>query len=415
VKFHDGTPFTSQAVKTTVEHLLDSGTGSSRRASYTLIKDVATPDDGTVRITTDPPTPDLPFLMADGSIRIISPAALTKFGKDLGRNPVGTGPFKFAEWIPGQRVVLETFPDYWGPRPGVRRWIYRPIPEAAGRVVALKTGEADVVLNIPASDIEGLKADTNVTLNVAPSLTIIEAEPRQSKPPFNDVKVRYALNQSIDKDAIIANVLRGAALPLRTPSIPGLYGTFDFDPPPFDPAKAKALLAEAGFPNGFEATIRYVSGRWSGDDQVAEAMQGFWNNIGIKTTIVKIQSAELVPQLSADPDTMAGTVFLVLKTSEYVDYHLYRMYHSDATTKTVTAQRYAYGNPEVDKLLDEQRQTFDPNKRLPLLQKAEELIWKDMPLVYLAHQSNVWGQRKNVSGFKFLPSNSVWPGTVQKS
>ncbi|HZO26646.1 MAG TPA: ABC transporter substrate-binding protein, partial [Chloroflexota bacterium] len=241
------------------------------------------------------------------------------------------------------------------------------------------------------------------------------AEPRQSKPPFNDVKVRYALNQSIDKDAIIANILKGAALPLRTPSIPGLFGTFDFEPLPYDPAKAKQLLAEAGYPNGFEATIRYVSGRWSGDDQVAEAMQGFWNNVGIKTQIVKIQSAELVPQLSADPDTMAGTVFLLLKTSEYVDYHLYRMYHSDATTKTVTAQRYAYGNPEVDKLLSEQQRTFDPDKRLPILKQAQELIWKDQPLVYLAHQANVWGNRKNVSGFKYVPSGSVWPGTAQKT
>ncbi len=130
---------------------------------------------------------------------------------------------------------------------------------------------------------------------------------------------------------------------------------------------------------------------------------------------MKIQSAELVPQLQADPDTMAGTVFLLLKTSEYVDYHLYRMYHSDATTKTVTAQRYAYGNPEVDRLLNEQQRTFEPDKRLPILKQVQELIWKDQPLVYLAHQSNVWGQRKNVAGFRFIPTNQVAPGTVQKT
>jgi peptide/nickel transport system substrate-binding protein len=209
--------------------------------------------------------------------------------------------------------------------------------------------------------------------------------------------------------------MRGAALPLRTPSIPSLFGTYDFDLLPYDAAKAKQLLAEAGHPNGFEATIRYVSGRWSGDDQVAEAMQGFWNNVGIKTNIVKIQSAELTPQLSADPDTMAATVFLLQKTSEYVDYHLYRMYHSDATTKTVTAQRYAYGNPEVDKLIAEEQKTFEPDKRLPILKQAQEMIWKDQPLVYLFHQSNVWGQRKNVSGFRYLPSGQFVPAAVQKA
>jgi ABC-type transport system substrate-binding protein len=91
------------------------------------------------------------------------------------------------------------------------------------------------------------------------------------------------------------------------------------------------------------------------------------------------------------------------------------MYHSDATTKTVTAQRYAYGNPEVDKLLSQQQQTFDQQARLPILRRAQELIWKDQPLVYLMHQGIVWGQRKNVSGFRLLSGGSVAPGAVQKS
>jgi ABC-type transport system substrate-binding protein len=91
------------------------------------------------------------------------------------------------------------------------------------------------------------------------------------------------------------------------------------------------------------------------------------------------------------------------------------MYHSDATTKTVTAQRYAYGNPEVDKLIDQEQRTFDPNQRLPILKQAQELIWKDQPLVYLAHQSNVWGNRKTVSGFRYMPSGSVFPATVTKA
>jgi peptide/nickel transport system substrate-binding protein len=91
------------------------------------------------------------------------------------------------------------------------------------------------------------------------------------------------------------------------------------------------------------------------------------------------------------------------------------MYHSDATTRTVTAQHYAYQNPEVDKLIQQERTTFDPEKRLPILKQAQELIWKDQPLVYLFAQTNVWGQRKTVQGFKFLPSNEVYPGQVQKA
>ena len=252
-------------------------------------------------------------------------------------------------------------------------------------------------------------------MTVAPGLTIIEAEPRQSKPPFNDVKVRYALNQAIDKDAIIANVLRGAALPLRTPSIPGLFGTFDFDPLPFDPAKAKQLLAEAGYPNGFEATIRYVSGRWSGDDQVAEAMQGFWNNVGIKTTDHQ------------DPERRAGAAALgrsrhdgrhrlpaaedqrVRRLPPVPDVPLGRD-HQDGHGAAVRLRQPGGGQAARAS----SSATFEPDKRLPILKQAQELIWKDQPLVFLAHQSNVWGNRKNVSGFRYVPSGSVWPGTARR-
>ncbi|HYU19615.1 MAG TPA: ABC transporter substrate-binding protein [Chloroflexota bacterium] len=415
VKFHDGTPFNSQAVKVTIEHLLDKDTASTRRASYTLIKEILTPDDATVRFVTDPPTPDLPFLMADGSVKIISPAALQKYGRDFGRNPVGTGPFKFEEWVPNDHVSAIVNPDYWGPKSLVRRFVYRPIPEAAGRVVALKTGEADVVLNLPPADVDNLKQDPNVAVQVTPGLTIVEAEPRQSKPPLSDVRVRYALNHAIDKDAIINKIMRGLALPLNTPSIPGLWGTFDFEPIKYDVERARRLIGEAGYTAGMDIALAYVSGRWAGDDQVVEAMQGYWNNIGVRATIKKIQSAELGPLLQTDPDTLSGTLVFLLKTSEYVDYHLYRMYHTEATLRTVTAQRYAYTNPEVDKLIEQEQKTFEPDKRLPVLKQAQELIWKDQPLVYLFHQVNIWGQRKNVSGFKFIATNQIMPGQVQKS
>ncbi len=415
VKFHDGTPLNSQAVKATFDHIFDKNTLATRRANYTLIKDIETPDDLTVRFKTDPASPDLPFLMADGSAKIISPTALQKFGKDFGRNPVGTGPFKFEEWVPNDHVSGVINQDYWGAKPGVRRFVYRPIPEAAGRVVALKTGEADVVVNLPPADVASLRQDANLTIDVTPSLTIVEAEPRQSKPPFNDVRVRQALNMALDKNAIIANVMGGLARPLNTPSVPSLWGTFEFDAVPFDAAKAKQLLADAGYPNGLDVTIAYVSGRWAGDDQVVQAMQGFWANVGVRTTIKKIQSAELDPLLAQDPDTLPGTMILLIKTSSFVDYHLYRMYHSDATTKTVTAQHYAYQNPDVDKLIAQERSTFEPDKRLVPLKQVQEIIWKEQPLVYLFAQNNIWGQRKTVSGFRFLPSNEVVPAQVQKA
>lgn len=414
VKFHDGTPFTSEAVKVSIEHLLDPGTASNRRANYTLIKEIATPDPHTVVFTTDPPNPDIPYLMADGSARLISPAALQQFGRNFGRNPVGTGPYKFEEWVPNDHVSAVINPEYWGTKPLVRRFVYKPVPEAATRVVVLRTGEADVVMNLPPADKAALEQNQDITLHNTPSLTVVMVELRVSKPPFSDRKVRYALNHAIDKEAIIAKVMRGQGLLLKTPSIGGLYGTAEFDPLPYDPAKARQLLTEAGYGNGFDMQLVYVSGRWAGDDQVIEAVQGYWSQVGVRATIKKVDNAGLDSTLAADPEQNPGLAVMPIRSSFYADYHLYRMYHSDAT-RANAAQRSGYGNPEVDKLIGEERALFDPAKRLPVLQQLQRMIWEDQPFVYLFQQTSLWGQRKNVSGFLVPPTGALTPQQLQKT
>lgn len=413
VKFHDGTPFTSDAVKSTVEHILDKNTASTRRASYTLIQKIETPDPSTVVFTTDPPSPDLPFLMADSSILISSPTALTKFGKDFGRNPVGTGPYKFEEWVPNDHVSAVINPDYWGPKPQVRRYLYKPVPEASTRVVVLRTGEADVVMNLPPSDQDNLKQLQNVTLHNTPSLTVVMIELRVTKPPFSDKNVRYALNQAIDKDAIIKNIMRGQALPLKTPGIEGIYGTADFDLLPYDPAKAKSLLAQAGYAGGLDMTLFYVSGRWPGDDQVIQAVQGYWSQIGVRAKVVKGDNAALVDYLARDPDQNPGLAIMPQRSSFYLDYHLYRMYQTDATHASA-AQRSGYSNPEVDKLLKQEESDFDTNHRLTTFQQAQKAIWDDQPFVYLFQTTSFWGQQKNVSGFIVPPTGNLTPQQLQK-
>lgn len=413
VMFHDGTPFTAAAVKATVEHILDKNTASTRRASYTLIQKIDTPDPRTVVFTTDPPSPDLPFLLTDGSVRMISPTALQKFGKDYGRNPVGTGPYKFEEWVPNDRVSAIINPDYWGVKPLVRRLVYKPVPEASARVVVLRTGEADVVFNLPPADRDSLAQNQNIVLHNTPSLTVVMIELRVTKPPFSDTRVRYALNQAIDKDAIIKNIMRGQAFPLRTPGIEGLYGTAVFDPLPYDPAKAKSLLADAGYASGFEMTLFYVSGRWPGDDQVIQAVQGYWSQVGVRAKIIKGDNAALVDYLARDPDQNPGLAIMPQRSSFYLDYHLYRMYQTDAT-RAVAAQRSGYSNPEVDALIKQEQSDFDPTSRLTTFQKVQKLIWDDQPFVYLFQQTSLWGQQKNLSGFIVPPTGDFIPQQLQK-
>lgn len=414
VRFHDGTPFTAESVRATFDRIFDKSVPATRRGNYLLIKDVAAVDDRTVRFTTDPPNPDFPLLMADVSAKIISPAAVRRYGQDFGRHPVGTGPFKFEEWVPNDHVSAEANPDYWGPKPRVRRFVYRPIPEPAARVVVLKTGEADAVLNLPPADVPGLRQTSGLSVRATPSQTIAELETADTKPPFSDVRVRQALNMAIDKDAIIKGIMKGFARPLNSPGVPGLWGSFDFPPLRYDPERAKRMLAEAGYGSGMRVTVNLTSGRWAGDAQVVQAVQGYWANIGVQMTIREMAFADLLAFSSSDPDTRPGTATCLLKGSPYIDYHLYRMYDSAATNVPATQQRTGYANPKVDALIAAERRTFDPAARLPILKEAQRLVWEDQPIIFLLQLVNIWGARSGVSGFTVLPTGDFVPGRLQR-
>jgi ABC-type transport system substrate-binding protein len=414
VRFHDGTVCDANAVKASFDYMLDKDTLASRRSSYVAVKRIEAIGDGRVRFVTDPPLPDLPSLVADSTARIVSPAAIQRFGKVFGRNPVGTGPYRFAGWTAGQQISLEAFDGYWGPQPRIRRYVYRPIPEASGRAIALKTGEADVALNVAAADLESIRQTSGLDARSTPSLSAIYGLLRQSGPPFDDARVRHALNHAIDKDAIIQTVMGATARRLASPAIPGLWGAVDFEPLAFDAARARALLAEAGHSGGLKAELRYVSGRWAGDDQVVQAIQGYWSRVGVDLGLTKLQPAELTQHLQAPPDSQPGVLFLLVSTSDYTDFHLFRNYHSGATIRATIGVRTGYGNPAVDRLIDQGRRTVEATARLALLKEAQEIVWKDQPHVYLMHASNNWAQRRDVSGFQVLPSNAVVPGTLMR-
>ena len=407
VKFHDGTDFTSEAVKVTLERILDAKTGATRRSVYTVIERIETPDPLTVRITTTGPFADLPFLLMDRSAFIVSPTAINKMGiADFGLRPVGTGPFKFVEWLPNDHITLEANPDYWQGKPKVDRVIYRIVPEAAARSAALRTGEADIVLSISPNDLDALRKDPEVVIVQKDSLTQVTSEMRQTRPPFNDKRVRQAMNYALDRKAIVNDIMRGVGRIADSPGPPGVWGSVTLTPYEYNPEKARKLLAEAGYPNGFEGNLFYVSGRWSGDDQVTQAMQAYWAAVGVKIKLNKVDNAGLVEMLSRHPDEMAGWTTQQVRTSTYLDYHLYRLFNSEAAIMK-GAQRSGYSNPRVDELLNRGRASFDLDERKKYYEEAQKLIWDDAAFVWVFVQQNVVGVRKGVSGYEALPTGDV--------
>lgn len=417
VKFHDGTDFTSEAVKVSLETIMNPDVPASRRSSYLIISDIDDSDSSLVRITTDPPSPDLAYLMSDGSARIVSPANLAEHGiVEAGQNhPVGTGPYRFVEWVPNSHISLVRFDEYWSDPPEIENFVFRPIPEVATRTIMARTGEADFVFNLPTGGLEDLENDDDLIVHNNPALSIVQIEGKVTVGPLSDRRVRYALNMAIDKDAIIEGVMNGYARPLHSPTIPGLPGAFDFEPLPYDPEQAKALVTEAGYPDGFSLTMIYVSGRWSGDDRVVEAVQGFWEmHLGVQIEIERRDLAGFVEAHRADPEEFPEYIMLPQKSSYYTDYHLYRMYHTSSTL-TDTAQRSGYNNPEVDRLLEEERQEFDVETRMELFRQVQELIWDDMPFVPLFQASNIWSQQKDFEGFEVHAGGFLVPKQIRRT
>jgi len=407
VKFHDGTDFNADAVKYNIEMILDPKTGAGRRSVYTVIKSVDVVDPLTVKITTTDAFPDLPFLLLDRSAMMCSPTALKKAGvSDFGLQPVGTGPFKFVEWVPNDHITLDANPDYWQGKPKVSRITYKVVPEAGARTAALRAGEADIVLNISPNDLDALKKDSNLDILQKDSMSQVTSEMRQTQKPFSDPKVRQAMNYAIDRKSIVNDIMHGVGRVADSPGPPNVWGSVNLPPYDYNPAKAKQLLTEAGYPNGFDGNLFYVAGRWAGDDQVTQAMQAYWVAVGINIKLQKVDNAGLDEMLSRDPDTMAGWTTMQIRTSTYIDYHLYRLFNSEASHMK-GFQRSGYTNTKVDELLAKGRSTFDLTERKKYYEDAQKLIWDDAAFIWVFAQQNLLGARKGVGGYELLPTGDV--------
>ena len=404
VKFQDGTDFDANAVKVTLDAILDPATGAYRRAVFLVIKEVKVVDPYTAQIVTAQPFPDLPFLLMDQTASIVSPTALKKAGvADFNHHPVGTGPYRFVEWVPNDHIAFAANPNYWRGKPKTAHIIYRQVPEGSARTAMLKTGEIDIAMNVAPSDLAALKADPNVTVVQRDSVVQVTSEMRQSKPPFSIKAVRQAMNYALDKEGIVKSIMYGAGRAADSPGLPGEWGYVGLKPYTYDPIKAKALLAQAGYPNGFEGNLFYVPGRWAGDEQVVEAMQANWAAVGVKVNLHKTDNPGLGDYLQRDPNAMAGWTSMQIRSSAYLDFHLYRLFTCAATATPQSDSRSGYCDSKVDELIAKGRSTFDLNERKRYYADAQRVIWDDAPFIWVFVRANLLGTRKAVTGYEYLP------------
>ncbi len=417
VRFHDGTPFSAEDVVATYKRVPNVPNSPSSFATFTKpIVDVKVVDPLTIIFKTASPHVLLPSDLA--AVYILPKPVAEKATTDdfnSGKAAIGTGPYKFAEYIPNQRVVLKANYGYWGGEEPWDKVVFKILSNPAARVAALLSGDVQMIETVPTSDIARLASDKRyalsdkvsnrviyVHLNQRNDKTVPFVTARDGKPldknPFKDARVRKALSMAINRDAIADRVMEKKAVPAAQLLADSFYGTSKkLKPVKYDPEGAKKLLAEAGYPNGFTLTIHGPNNRYINDDKVAQAIAQFYSRAGIEAKV----------------ETMPSSVYFTRATKGEFGYMLLgwgtESGEQGSSLRSLLAthdpakgmgvnNRGRYSNAVFDKQVSDALVVVDDRKREPLIQLAAETAMNDTALIPVHFEVSTWATLK---GFKY--------------
>lgn len=422
VKFHDGTPFTADDVIFSFERAPNVEGSPSSFGIYARGKTFSKVDDRTVRVKTAAPYPLMPN---DASqVFIVS----RKHGQgaktsdyNSGKAAIGTGPYRYVEYTPDNRIVMQRYEQYWGQKPMWARVVFRGIKSDPSRVAALLAGDVDLIDQVPSTDMERLKKDPKVTIAQTVSNRIIclhldhfrddspfvrAKDGGPIKNPLRDKRVRLAISKLIDRDAIVSRVMEGEAIKAGQLLPEGFFGVSPkLKPVAHDPNGAKKLLAKAGVPNGFRLTIHSPNDRYANDAKIAEAVGQMLSRGGIDTQVVTMTQGVFFREASTgSPEKGPKFSFILVGwgsgTGEASSPLKGLLATFDREKGMGASNRGRYSNPAVDKLINEALATVDDAKRQNLLARATEVAVGDVGIIPLHYQVNTWAMRR---GFSYKP------------
>ncbi len=389
VKFTDGTPFDATAVKTSFDRLLDPDNTAPLRGVLTVIQKVDVVDPTSVKFTLKSPAAPLLAALTLTTASIVSPATIEKSSPGYKKltQPVGTGPYVFKEYTKGSQVVVAKNPNYWGKKPYYDQVIFRIVPEAATRESLLLAGQVDVIILPPVSDLPALQKNSAVKVILAPSDRTIFTAINTTVKPLDNPKVRQALNYAVNKEDIVKNILFGAADPLDAPIASSLFGYCKTGPYPYDPAKAKQLLSEAGVAPGTKLAFMSPTGRYVQDFQAAQAISGYLKDVGIDATPTTMDWPSYVATMTKPQKDNTTQLHVLGWAPAYLDESQQMVqFLTDQHPPAALATSF-YSNPTVDKLAAQALAEPDEKKRADLYCQANKQIWDDAPWIFL------WTQR----------------------
>lgn len=418
VKFQDGTPFNADAVVSVYTKMLDKTYNTGASTLWAPIDKIVKVDDYNVQILTKEPYGGLLNTLAHGSALIPSPAALEKYGKDIGLHPVGTGAYILDKIEPGTQVVLKANDNYYGGKPAYKQITFKYVGDASSRIAALKSGQADVIDAVPVEQADDLKSSPNVDLINVPGLQVFGIGLNQNNTILQDKNVRQALNMAIQKEAIVKTLFKGYGTVLTSPLAPNTTGYVKSGEYSFDVEKAKKILADAGWKAGADGTLekegkklsfnlRTPDGMYPNDVIVAETMKSQLKTIGVDVKINKVEKSTFwdgikVPQAKVDFDMV---LFGYNPSHGNGGIQLDALFatNPDAAKNPPQWNFNWYSNKAVDELIQNANKEVDQQKRTQLLGQAEKMIWDDAPYIWLYAKNNIAAKAKSVDGIKVLP------------
>ncbi len=406
VKFHDGTDFTAEDVKFSIERIPEV-TGPMSMTLYTKYVDsVEVVDDYTLRINTKGIAPALPN---DFTRLFVVPSETgMEAGNEefnSGEKAIGTGPFTFVSWQPKGDLVLEKFDGWWGGDVAWDKVTRKEIPDDAARVASLRSGEVDLINYVPASDYLAMKNDSDLETFVSDSVYILNVQPSVAEVlpqkvkvngeeidenPLADVRVRKALDLAINRDVLVNVVLEGLGTPANQLMPEGFFGYTDkIGAKEYDIEQAKELLAEAGYPDGFEIDFTCTNNRVPGDSVVCEALAQMWSRLGLTVNAQALNGTVFFPAAARKEYSMAMSAWGTL-TGEAAYTYGAMIRTADAEKGFGNFNRTLYSNPEFDKVFDEGTQTLDAEKRRALYEEASFIAMEDRALIPTVILQSVW-------------------------
>lgn len=389
VTFHNGEPFDAEAVKFSIDRVLNPDNNAPTISYIRTIDSVEVVDPLTVRITTTGSDPLLPTRMSRYPAYIVPPKYIEEHGRDyFASNPVGTGAYKFVEFVPDERVTMEANADYWRGAPEIQTVTWRPIPDSTARITALMTGEVDLIEDVP--------VDLVPLLQQSPDADLVQVENggltiylglRMDKEPLDNVKVRQALNHAIDRESITTNLLQGLATPKATQVGAADFGYKDVPLPEYNPELARELLAEAGYPDGFDITMQ-SSFRYMKNAEVAQFIAQEFEDIGLNVNQEVMEWSVYTQNVPFE-----GPIYMLgWGSTQTLD--------ADAAIYAIMKSGEPYSGaqiPELDALLDESRATVDPDAREQILFQIQDLTTEQVPLITLYQEDKLMGKAPDVN------------------